>query len=201
MTGPTTKPGNAGLDALTELPLLTSIWRRRTHRVSRGSSIDAESMSWTSSEPRTPLTELEEAVLISLTGCTGLTMPDRPFTDPRSNKPIMAKPNLNMVGRAAGSPDNAQGTYFFMINDTSTYFLRKLPPPEALTARRRYSTRRPLSRAPPRPSSACLTIASTCRTGTGTSRPTSTPTVSCRTCPVRPSCSPSSTCPGSTSTA
>jgi hypothetical protein len=130
MTGPTTKLGNAGLDALTELPLLTSIWRRRTHRVSRGSSIDAGSMSWTSSEPRTPLTELEEAVLISLTGCTGLTMPDRPFTDPRSNKPIMAKPNLNMVGRAAGSPDNAQGTHFFMINDTGTYFLRKLPPPE-----------------------------------------------------------------------
>ena len=130
MTEPTTRLGNAGLDALTELPLLTSIWRRRTHRMSRGSSIDAGSMSWTSSEPRTPLTELEEAVLISLTGCTGLTMPDRPFTDPRDNKPIMAKPNLNMAGRAAGSPDNAQGTYFIMINDSGTYFLRKLPPPE-----------------------------------------------------------------------
>ena len=130
MTEPTTTLGNAGLDALTELPLLTSIWRRRTHRVSRGTSIDAGSMSWASSEPRTPLTELEEAVLISLTGCTGLTMPDRPFADPRDHKPIMAKPNLNMVGRTAGSPDNAQGTHFIMINDTGTYFLRKLPPPE-----------------------------------------------------------------------
>ena len=69
MTNLTTKLGHAGLDALTERPLLTSIWRRRTHRVSRGSSIEAGSMSWTSSEPRTPLTELEEAVLISLTGC------------------------------------------------------------------------------------------------------------------------------------
>ena len=130
MTEPTTTLGNAGLDALTELPLLTSIWRRRTHRMSRGTSIDAGSMSWESSEPRTPLTELEEAVLISLTGCTGLTMPDRPFTDPRDHKPIMAKPNLNMAGRTAGSPGNAQGTYFIMINDTGTYFLRKLPPPE-----------------------------------------------------------------------
>src|SRR5262249_40998233 len=65
MTTLTTKLGHAGLDALTERPLLTSIWRRRTHRVSRGSSIEAGSMSWTSSEPRTPLTELEEAVLIS----------------------------------------------------------------------------------------------------------------------------------------
>ena len=73
-------------------------------------------------------------MLISLTGCTGLTMPDRPFTDPRDHKPIMAKPNLNMAGRTAGSPDNAQGTHFFMINDTGTYFLRKLPPPEDATA-------------------------------------------------------------------
>ena len=73
-------------------------------------------------------------MLISLTGCTGLTMPDRPFADPRDNKPIMAKPNLNMAGRTAGSPDNAQGTHFFMINDTGTYFLRKLPPPEDATA-------------------------------------------------------------------
>jgi hypothetical protein len=34
-----------------------------------------------------------------------------------------------MAGRTAGSPDNAQGTHFFLINDTGTYFLRKLPPP------------------------------------------------------------------------
>ena len=87
-------------------------------------------MSWTHRpQPREPLTELEEAVLIALTGCTGLTMPDRPFDDPRDGKPIMAKPNLNMVGRTAGSPDNAQGTHFFLINDSGTYFLRKLPPP------------------------------------------------------------------------
>ena len=96
-----------------------------------------------------PLTELEEAVLIAVTGCTGLTMPDRPFADPRNGKPIMAKPNLNMAGRTAGSPDNAQGTHFFLINDTGTYFLRKLPPPEDGGAR--CSTRRRCSPAPPRP--------------------------------------------------
>ena len=128
MTDSTTH-GQAGLDALLERPLLTSIWQRRTHRMSRGSSIEAGSMSWSSNEPRTPLTELEEAILVSLTGCTGLTMPDRPFFDPRDGQPIMAKPNLNMAGRSAGSPDNAQGTSFFLINDTGTYFLRKLPPP------------------------------------------------------------------------
>ncbi|MEV0413496.1 hypothetical protein AB0I68_22500 [Streptomyces sp. NPDC050448] len=129
MTEPTHTHSQAGLDALVNRPLITSIWRRRTHRVSRGSSVEAGSMSWSSTEARAPLTELEEAVLISMTGCTGLTMPDRPLADPRNGKPIMAKPNLNMAGRTAGSPDNAQGTHFFLINDTGTYFLRKLPPP------------------------------------------------------------------------
>jgi hypothetical protein len=118
---------HAGLAALMQRPLIETIFRRRTHRVSRGSSLSAGSMSYTSTQPRTPLSELEEAVLISLTGCTGLTMPDRPFTDPRNGTPIMAKPNLTMAGRTAGSPDNAQGTSFFLINDTGTYFLRKLP--------------------------------------------------------------------------
>jgi hypothetical protein len=120
---------NPGLEALLDRPLLETILRRRTHRVSRGSSITAGSMSYQSNRPREPLSELEEALLIALTGCTGLTMPDRPFSDSRTGKPIMAKPNLNMVGRTAGSPDNAQGTHFFMINDAGTYFLRKLPPP------------------------------------------------------------------------
>jgi hypothetical protein len=130
MTDQITARRHAGLAALLNRPLLSSIWRRRTHRVSRGSSLDAGSMSWTSTQPPAPLTELEEAILIAMTGCTGLTMPDRPFADPRDHKPIMAKPNVNMVGRSAGSPDNAQGTHFFLINDTGTYFLRKLPPPE-----------------------------------------------------------------------
>ncbi|MFF4040286.1 hypothetical protein [Streptomyces sp. NPDC001816] len=117
-----------GLEALLARPLLETIWRRRTHRVSRGAAVPAGSMSYRSSDAPLPLGELEEAVLIALTGCTGLTMPDRPFEDPRDGQPIMAKPNLNMPGRTAGSPDNAQGTHFFMINDSGTYYLRKLPP-------------------------------------------------------------------------
>ena len=108
-----------------------SLWDRRTHRVSRGSSIAAGSMSYASSEPRAPLNELEEAMLIAVTGCTGLTMPDRPFSDPRNGQPIMAKPNLNMIGRTAGSPDNAQGTHFFMINDS-----RHLLPAQAAATHR-----------------------------------------------------------------
>ncbi|MFF3646666.1 hypothetical protein [Streptomyces sp. NPDC002564] len=121
-------PGHPGLDALFARPLLETLWRRRTHRVSRGATVPAGSMSYRSPHEPRPLSELEEAVLIALTGCTGLTMPDRPFDDPRDGKPIMAKPNMTMAGRTAGSPDNAQGTHFFLINDSGTYFLRRLPP-------------------------------------------------------------------------
>jgi hypothetical protein len=130
MTQQLTRVGHPGLDALAERSLLDVVWRRRTHRVSRGSSVRAGSMSYESATPREPLTDLEEAVLIAMTGCSGLTMPDRPFNDPRNDDPIMAKPNLTMAGRTAGSPDNAQGTHFFRINDSGTYFLRKLPPVE-----------------------------------------------------------------------
>jgi hypothetical protein len=122
--------GQRGLELLASRPLLETLAKRRTHRVSRGSTVSAGSMTYESTQERQPLSELEEAVLIAVTGATGLTMPDRPFDDPRNGTPIMAKPNLAMQGRSAGSPDNAQGTHFFLINDTGTYFLRKLPPPE-----------------------------------------------------------------------
>ncbi len=133
---------HAGFDALCARSLIDVLWNRRTHRVSRGASVAAGAMSYTPAavDPH-PLDELEEALLIASTGCTGLTMPDRPFQD-ASGDFIMAKPNLTMDGRTAGGPDNAQGTHFFLINDTGTYFLKKMPPlppaeltPETLIAR------------------------------------------------------------------
>jgi len=121
-------PSGSGLADLLTRPLVQTMWRRRTHRVSRGVKlIQAGSMTYTSTQAPQPLTALEEAVLIAATGHTGLTMPDRPFQDPTTGAAIMAKPNLNMDGRTAGSPDNSQGTHFLMINDTGTYFLKRLP--------------------------------------------------------------------------
>ncbi|MFM9693050.1 hypothetical protein [Streptomyces europaeiscabiei] len=125
VAGATTHPGLADLFGR---PLLRTVWRRRTHRVSRGAKVSAGTMTYTSRNAVQPLTELEEAVLIAITGTTGLTMPDRPFEDPDNGTPIMSKPNLTMAGRTAGSPDNAQGTHFFLVNDSGTYFLRRLPP-------------------------------------------------------------------------
>jgi hypothetical protein len=136
-----------GLEALSRRPVLETIYRRRTHRVSRGSSVSAGSLSYRSPHEREPLTPLEEAVLIALTGSTGVTMPDRPLNDPHTGQPIMAKPNLTMAGRTAGSPDNAQGTHFFLINDTGTYFLRHLPPPDPADDRDQLSAEVLLERA------------------------------------------------------
>lgn len=118
----------SGPENLFKRPLLEALGQRRTHRISAGTSVRAGSMSYLSDEPRQPLSELEEAILIAVTGCTGLAMPDRPFQDSESGRPVMAKPYLTMAGRSAGSPDNAQGTHFFMINDRGTYFLRRQAP-------------------------------------------------------------------------
>jgi hypothetical protein len=116
------------LDALFARPLVETMFRRRTHRVSRGVRlIKAGTMTYESTQAPEPLSALEEAVLIAATGHTGLTMPDRPFQDPSTGKAIMAKPNLTMDGRTAGSPDNSQGTHFIMINDTGTWYIRRLP--------------------------------------------------------------------------
>jgi hypothetical protein len=117
---PTDPVGLTGPHDLLRRPLIEALFRRRTHRVSSGSSVPAKSMSYVSGARRRPLTELEEAFLIAVTGCTGLVMPDRPFEDPKTSEAVMAKPYLTMLGRTAGSPDNAQGTHFFMLNDTGT---------------------------------------------------------------------------------
>jgi hypothetical protein len=129
MSSVTDTTKHPGLADLLSRPLIETMWRRRTHRVSSGvADVAAGSMTYKSQANPEPLGDLEEAVLIAATGCTGLTMPDRPFEDPATGIPVMAKPNLTMDGRTAGSPDNAQGTHFFLINDSGTYFLKKLPP-------------------------------------------------------------------------
>jgi hypothetical protein len=124
-----------GFRDLLKYPLVDAIFDRRTRRVSRGvKRVPAGSLSFESpeAEPR-PLTDLEEAILIAMTGVTGITAPDRPFESDDGSDQIMGAPNLTMVGRAAGSPDNAQATHFFLINDTGTYFLRRLTDPAPFT--------------------------------------------------------------------
>src|SRR5688572_14481374 len=101
MTTDTTDASHrAAIEDMLSRPLIETMWRRRTHRVSSGTGkIAAGSMTYTSELEPQPLDALEEAVLIAATGATGLTMPDRPFEDEHDGSPVMAKPNLTMAGR------------------------------------------------------------------------------------------------------
>jgi hypothetical protein len=117
---------HVGFDEMMKYPLFEALHKRRSRRISLGiPSIPAGSNSYSSTAKPQPLSELEEAVLISATGLTGLTLPDRPFESPTGEK-ILGTPNLNFQGRAAGSTDNCQATSFFLFNDTGAYFLKRL---------------------------------------------------------------------------
>src|SRR5262245_13778045 len=115
----------AGFDAFRRYPLYEAIFRRRTRRVSKGiKKWKADSLSWLSDAEPQPLTALEQAVLISVTGITGITMPDMPTRSETGGR-MLGSPMLEAAGRSSGSPDNAQATVFFMIDDNGTYLLRK----------------------------------------------------------------------------
>jgi hypothetical protein len=117
---------HVGFNEMSKYPLFEALHKRRSRRISLGiQSVPAGSNSYTSSAKPQPLSELEEAVLISAIGLTGLTMPDRPFASLTGEK-ILGTPNLNFPGRAAGSTDNCQATHFFLFNDTGAYFLKRL---------------------------------------------------------------------------
>ncbi len=112
-----------------EYSLFDAILHRRSRRVMRGvKAVHAGSSTYRSRKEPSLSASWQEAPLIAATGTTGVTLPDRPFQD-EEGKPILGAPNLSFIGRAAGSTDNAQATYFFLINDTGTYFLRRTAPP------------------------------------------------------------------------
>jgi hypothetical protein len=115
-----------GLAAALSYPLFQALFKRRSRRISKGlAQVRAGSLTYVSAQQPQPLSRLEEAVLIAATGASGVTFPDRPFQDDQG-KPILGTPNLNFVGRCAGSTDNAQGTHFLLINDEGTYFLKRV---------------------------------------------------------------------------
>jgi hypothetical protein len=117
---------HVGFEEMSKYPLFEALFKRRSRRISLGiQSIPAGSNSYTSTALPQPLSALEEAVLISAVGMTGLTLPDRPF-ETTSGEKILGTPNINFLGRAAGSTDNAQATHFFLFNDTGAYFLKRL---------------------------------------------------------------------------
>jgi hypothetical protein len=125
MSGTHPEDPSQGLQDALNYPLFSAMFHRRSRRISYGlDSVPAGSMTYTSDEDPQPLSPLEEAMLIAATGITGVTMPDGPFQTPQG-QPVLGSPLMNLFGRSASSPDNAQGTHFMMANDTGTYLLKQ----------------------------------------------------------------------------
>ena len=114
---------HASLKSLFEYPLMSALVERRTRRVARGQSISGPLSHESVNQPE-PLTPLEEAILIACaTGITGTTTHDGPLIK-KNGTPELGTPFLNIMARTGSSADNAQATYFFMINDDGIFLLR-----------------------------------------------------------------------------
>jgi hypothetical protein len=105
-------------------PLMSALQDRRTRRVAAGVSIRAGDISHESANPPSPLSPLEEAILIAATGVTGTVMHDGPLEQAGGGREL-GTPFLNVVARSAASADNAQATSFFMINDDGVWLLER----------------------------------------------------------------------------
>ena len=112
-----------GLRAAREYPLWDAIFGRRSRRVAAGASFRSGALSFQSALLPQPLSRLEDALLIAATGVTGLPYWDNPYQT-ADGKPLLGTPCVEWTGRAAGSPDNAQSTVFFMWNDEGTWMLK-----------------------------------------------------------------------------
>ena len=115
---------HAGLQDFFGYPLADALQDRRTRRVAQGTSLEHGAQPYTSSNPPSPLTPLEEAILIASTSVTGAVMHDGP-TQKTDGSPELGTMFLEVAGRAASSADNAQATSFFMINDEGIWLISR----------------------------------------------------------------------------
>jgi hypothetical protein len=121
---------HAGLRDLMTYPFMEVLRERRTRRVAQGVSIDAGEIGHRSDSAPSPLSPLEEAVLIASVGITGAVIHDGPLTKP-SGANELGSPFLNVVACAASSADNCQATHVFMNNDEGVWLIRRLRGREA----------------------------------------------------------------------
>ncbi len=131
MTAPETTAQHAGLQDLFSYSVAACFQDRRTRRVAQGVSLQAGEMSYESTNDPSPLTPLEEAILIASTGPTGSVMHDGPIDKPNGGKEL-GTPFLHVTGRAASSADNAQATSLFMINDEGIWLIKRPQEREAM---------------------------------------------------------------------
>lgn len=124
MSTPEAATTHAGLQDLLSYPLTACLQDRRTRRVAQGVSLSAGAISYQSPNEPSPVTPLEEAILIAATGPTGTVMHDGPLVKPDGTAEL-GTPFLHMTGRAGSSADNCQATSLFMINDEGVWLIER----------------------------------------------------------------------------
>ena len=120
-----------GLRDLFNYPLMAALQDRRTRRVAQGQSLTHGALPYESPNQPSPLSPLEEAILIASTSITGAVMHDGPLDKPNGTTELGTM-FLEVTGRAASSADNAQATSFFMINDEGVWLIKRPRGREAL---------------------------------------------------------------------
>src|SRR6185295_8886787 len=98
-----------GLKDLFSYPLTAALQDRRTRRVAQGVSLKHGAQPYESQNDPSPLSPLEEAILIASTSVTGAVMHDGP-TMKADGSAELGTMFLEVAGRAASSADNAQAT-------------------------------------------------------------------------------------------
>ena len=115
---------HAGLRDFFSYPFAQAIQDRRTRRVAQGTSLKYGAQPYESPNEPSPLTPLEEAILIASTSVTGAVMHDGPTRKPDGSRELGTM-FLEVAGRAASSADNAQATAFFMTNDEGVWLIER----------------------------------------------------------------------------
>lgn len=115
---------SGGLEDFLNYPFAQAIQDRRTRRVAQGTSLQHGAQPYSSSNAPSPLTPLEEAILIASTSVTGAVMHDGPTQKPDGSSELGTM-FLEVAGRAGSSADNAQATSFFMTNDEGVFLIER----------------------------------------------------------------------------
>ena len=113
-----------GLRDLFSYPLTSALQDRRTRRVAQGVSLAHGAQPYESDHAPSPLSPLEEAILIASTSITGAVMHDGPTARPDGSREFGTM-FLDVAGRAAPSADNAHAALFFMVNDEGVWLIER----------------------------------------------------------------------------
>ena len=106
---------------LDSYPLLTALRERRSRRFGLGMRLPSGPLAYESSHAAVPLTEEEEATLVfAACGVTGHALADLCYA-PGGGGGIMA----GLVGRTIASGDGLQTVALVVINDQTTYLIRR----------------------------------------------------------------------------